>query len=171
MVEAGRRQCAENSTKELKDGRLKLPKTIKDMLYMPAKEKPGTTDDLITTGFTIMGNKISMSLMNGPAGYVARIIRTRPLFFPSDAREFGTSMVKLLKLAWTGKAIMEGTLNTYTTYAAPTDDIEFDIPSSSQQQQLQQQQEACHLHPSFYRSFSSTLNTSTPSSSKRLRTL
>ncbi|CAO3601326.1 unnamed protein product [Absidia cylindrospora] len=160
-TEAGKRQCMENSTKELKDGWLKQPKTLKDMLYMLSSQRPETTSKLIMVGFTVMGSKIAMSTMNRPAGHVARIVRTRPLFFPNNARQFGNSMAKLLTLAWTGKTLMENTLDAYSTYTESSTDIDFNIVSSSEQRP-----ESSNLHPSFHRSFTSPSKASSTSSKK-----
>ncbi|CAO3598081.1 unnamed protein product [Absidia cylindrospora] len=48
----------------------------------------------------------------------ARVQRSQPLSYPNNTLELGDGLAQLLRLAWTGKLIMEATLNTYS-YRSP----------------------------------------------------
>ncbi|CAO3591578.1 unnamed protein product [Absidia cylindrospora] len=95
---------------ELKDGYLKQPKALKDMLYALASEDPSLTSKFSTTGFTIMGSKLTMMTMTCPKGYVAKLSRSKPIAFPAASAMFGNSMKSILTLVWSGKQLMESNL-------------------------------------------------------------
>ncbi|CAO3599361.1 unnamed protein product [Absidia cylindrospora] len=86
----------EGSTKEMKDGRLKQPKVLEDMLYALATEEPWLTSKLTTIGITIMGSKMSLMQMTAPEGYVARVSRTKSFAFPAHINKFTPAMEKSL---------------------------------------------------------------------------
>ncbi|CAO3593739.1 unnamed protein product [Absidia cylindrospora] len=116
-VEAGREQGMDKSTKEIDDGHLKQPKVMKNMLCELVKKKPGLAGKLCIVGFTVMGTKINMLLLDAPSsGYVVRTTRTEPI----NTLEFADNMRKLLTFAFTGRLLLEHNYRTYSSYKSPT---------------------------------------------------
>ncbi|ORZ18879.1 hypothetical protein BCR42DRAFT_411781 [Absidia repens] len=112
-MEAGREQgilTGSSSTKELNCGWLKLPKTLKDMLYTMTVRLPALTNKLYATGFIVMGSKLMMMVVTCPCGYVAKVSRTKDIFFPTNTTMFPEAMKKILSLVWTGRMLMESTI-------------------------------------------------------------
>ncbi|KAF7729406.1 hypothetical protein EC973_004385 [Apophysomyces ossiformis] len=95
----------------MQDGKFKQPKVLKDMFLELARDKPALLHELSTTGFTIMGEKIVMVIMDIPAGHVCRVTRTKPLFFPVNAEQFITRLMPLIRVVWSGRQLMEKTLD------------------------------------------------------------
>ncbi|ORZ06431.1 hypothetical protein BCR42DRAFT_496295 [Absidia repens] len=115
-MEIGREQHVDVSIKELKDGYLKQPKVLKDMLFALSRKKPEVARSLCMVGLTLMGSKLTMMMMDSPCGYVARVKRTTPLYFPNNTMEFALGISKLLTLTYTARLLMEATLKTYSIY-------------------------------------------------------
>ncbi|KAI9278510.1 hypothetical protein BDA99DRAFT_531259 [Phascolomyces articulosus] len=96
-AEAGRQDEGVGGTKELVEGQLKCPKTLRDMLirlctkYMDKKEK------LMTFGFIMMGFSISLMVMDCPGGNVCRVVRAPRYSVTSDIISFTTRVLPLLK--------------------------------------------------------------------------
>ncbi|ORZ06429.1 hypothetical protein BCR42DRAFT_427127, partial [Absidia repens] len=100
-MEIGREQHVDVSIKELKDGYLKQPKVLKDMLFALSRKKPEVARSLCMVGLTLMGSKLTMMMMDSPCGYVARIS-------------------KLLTLTYTTRLLMDATLKTYSSASTTT---------------------------------------------------
>ncbi|CAO3593789.1 unnamed protein product [Absidia cylindrospora] len=71
-VEAGHEQGIGMPTKEINDGHLKQPKVMKNMLCELAKKKPDVLSKLCIFGFTIIGSKINMLLVDAPTTFTNR---------------------------------------------------------------------------------------------------
>ncbi|ORZ06691.1 hypothetical protein BCR42DRAFT_443115 [Absidia repens] len=113
-MEAGREQgilTGSSSTKELNCGWLKLPKSLKDMLYTMTVRHPTLTNKLYATGFIVMGSKLMMMVVTCPCGYVAKVSRTKDIFFPTNTTMFPEAMKEILSLVWTGRMLMESTIS------------------------------------------------------------
>ncbi|CAO3643431.1 unnamed protein product [Cunninghamella blakesleeana] len=96
----------DNCTKELNDGKFKLPKILKEMLLQLITFSPSNVNKLKTVGYSIMGTKINMIYMDIPKGYICRISRSKPLYFPTISSQLIRMMIPLLSLSWNGKKIM-----------------------------------------------------------------
>ncbi|KAF7723515.1 hypothetical protein EC973_001890 [Apophysomyces ossiformis] len=134
----------DNSTKELNDGRVKQLKTLKAMLCQLASQSPSFARQLRTVGYTIMGPKVNMILMDFPAGYVCRVTRTGNLYFPGDSRQFVRGMKPLMALAWHGKSAMEESLSLMLN---DREDIRIEFTGSSANDAM--------IPPCFWRSYRS----------------
>ncbi|CAO3593563.1 unnamed protein product [Absidia cylindrospora] len=160
-LEAGKEQGnIEISTKEWKNGYLKQPKVLKDMLYVLSRNKSQQANVFRTVGLTLMGHKLTMMVMDSPNGYVGRLQRTDAWYFPNNVFEFVTSIPQLLRLTWTANLIMEATLASRST-ANPSSRAITPISGLSVYPSL--------LQPSFYATSypSSTHESSTASSSSQ----
>ncbi|KAI7847962.1 hypothetical protein BDC45DRAFT_524750 [Circinella umbellata] len=96
-----------NNTKTLCELGKKLPKTLKDMMFVLAKECPSKLRELKTCGFIISGLNILPVLMDCPDGYVARINRPSRFFHhPTNASNFLKNMRSIVRVIYDAKVVM-----------------------------------------------------------------
>ncbi|CEJ02601.1 hypothetical protein RMCBS344292_16601 [Rhizopus microsporus] len=63
-----------NTTKEMSDGLIKLPKVLKDMFISLYNIAPSLVNDFAIPGVIIMNSKFTLVTMDSPCGYVCRLI-------------------------------------------------------------------------------------------------
>ncbi|KAI9245872.1 hypothetical protein BDA99DRAFT_576780 [Phascolomyces articulosus] len=92
------------STKTLQEAGIKIPRTLKDMLYVLSNECP---TQLKTCGLAISGLNILPIVMDSPKGYVARVNRPQRFFHhPSNESNFYKNMTTILKIILNMKMMM-----------------------------------------------------------------
>ncbi|OAD77523.1 hypothetical protein PHYBLDRAFT_141406 [Phycomyces blakesleeanus NRRL 1555(-)] len=109
LIELGK---SNDQTKSLSDG-MKLMKLMKDTLVATTDQLPVITHKLRTVGFLLVGTKATMLSMDIPAGYVSRVRKMKPLYYPTNARQFTNRLIPILKLALKAKSTMIHTRNLY----------------------------------------------------------
>ncbi|KAI8147850.1 hypothetical protein BJV82DRAFT_575023 [Fennellomyces sp. T-0311] len=97
-------------TREMKDGMLKLPIVLKDMLSSVINTMPSLAHRVHALGYNINGNSITMLDVDIPDGFMTRVWRIRELTLPTYNRDYVPRMVPLLELALRGKLLLEETL-------------------------------------------------------------
>ncbi|KAI8887828.1 hypothetical protein K501DRAFT_150933, partial [Backusella circina FSU 941] len=84
-MELGCAECGRmdvlNSTKELMDGSFKLPKVLKDMFMNYLAALPSLVRKLYVIGFILMETKLTLTMLDSPAGYVSRVTKYSSLYF------------------------------------------------------------------------------------------
>ncbi|KAI9273087.1 hypothetical protein BDA99DRAFT_602267 [Phascolomyces articulosus] len=96
-----------NNTKTLLEAGMKIPKTLKDMLFVLANECPSQLRRLRTCGIVISGLNMLPLLMDSPNGYVARISRPNQfLHYPTNASDFYKNMKNILRVIYDVKTVM-----------------------------------------------------------------
>ncbi|KAG2220851.1 hypothetical protein INT45_010913 [Circinella minor] len=96
-----------NNTKTLYESGMKIPKTLKDMLYVLANQYPSHVHQLKTCGFVISGLNMLPLLMDCPKGYVARVNRPPSFFhYPTCASDFYKSITNILSVIYDAKMVM-----------------------------------------------------------------
>ncbi|KAI7899317.1 uncharacterized protein BX663DRAFT_219078 [Cokeromyces recurvatus] len=75
----------DDQTKEIKDGRLKLPLVMKDILLNIVCKVPGVLNKVHIIGYCINGNKLEFLDMDCPQGYVTRVRRLNQMEYPIDS--------------------------------------------------------------------------------------
>ncbi|KAG2217599.1 hypothetical protein INT45_001761, partial [Circinella minor] len=111
------------NTKAINEGRLKLPRTLKDILTYLTEEAPSKINDIKVPGLIISGNNLTLYIEDCPAGSVTRIKGIGPYKFLASIDDFSKKFIPLLALVWQTKAIMKSTLATIK------DDYEIVLPS------------------------------------------
>ncbi|KAI7860831.1 hypothetical protein BDC45DRAFT_492939 [Circinella umbellata] len=110
----------DDQTKSIKDGLIKMPMIMHDMLTQLAE-----TEEVLrkakVLGYVISGTKAAMLVMDSPAGFISRIRRSKYLGLPTCSENFTKKIVPLFKLALTGLIIME---NTRSIINNSTNDLE-----------------------------------------------
>ncbi|KAG2225687.1 hypothetical protein INT45_012159 [Circinella minor] len=114
----------DDQTKSIKDGLIKMPIIMHDMLTQLAE-----TEEVLrkakVLGYVIsscsQGTKAAMLVMDSPAGFISRIRRSKYLGLPTCSENFTKKIVPLFKLALTGLIIME---NTRSIINNSTNDLE-----------------------------------------------
>ncbi|KAI9498821.1 hypothetical protein BDB00DRAFT_745864, partial [Zychaea mexicana] len=97
-AEAGRVDEGELGTKEMLEGSLKCPKTLRDMFVHLSKKYPDKKSGLRTFGFMMMGYSISASIMDSPGGNVCRLTRITPRYTVStNIKAFRHRVLPILK--------------------------------------------------------------------------
>ncbi|KAG1044920.1 hypothetical protein G6F43_011378 [Rhizopus delemar] len=111
--EVGKDSVVIIDSKYFDDGLIKLPKTLRDMLSVLAKENPAQVNNLSTVGFLLMGLTMELVIMDCPVGHhITRVSRTPKLEFPSTLKTFAIDFLPLLEAAWKGKEAMKNTVET-----------------------------------------------------------
>ncbi|KAF1799270.1 hypothetical protein FB192DRAFT_1385901 [Mucor lusitanicus] len=98
-----------NSTKELYDAYFKLPKVMKDMMINLLSLSPSLKRDLVISGFYIGQSKLTLQVLDCPAGYVARYDAFNPVMYPDTESQLHRKMSAVLKVIFAGRVIMEET--------------------------------------------------------------
>ncbi|KAI9490558.1 hypothetical protein BDB00DRAFT_875156 [Zychaea mexicana] len=109
-MEAG---CSDDplNTKGVDEGRLKLPRTLKDILCRLTKEAPGKMNDIKVAGLVISGINITLYIEDCPAGSVTRLKSIGPYEFRGSVEKFAKKFIPLLALVvWQTKVIMKNML-------------------------------------------------------------
>ncbi|KAI9495808.1 hypothetical protein BDB00DRAFT_759640, partial [Zychaea mexicana] len=115
----------QHNTKATIEGRLKLPRTLKDMLASLSKMAPTRTHDLKVIGFIVTGRNLTLYILDCPNSSVVRIKKFGLYEFPSSVEQFSKMFIPLLSLVWQAKTIMKNTLaiiNDDDDIVLPTDD-------------------------------------------------
>ncbi|KAF7723901.1 hypothetical protein EC973_001524 [Apophysomyces ossiformis] len=107
-AEAGR--DSNGTTKELVEGMLKCPKSLRDMIFKLATLNPSEVHDIVTFGFVFMGLKMTCLTMDCPAGYVCRLQRLGPILYPESEQTFVARITSLILTVWRIKAMMKRSL-------------------------------------------------------------
>ncbi|KAI7851460.1 hypothetical protein BDC45DRAFT_515840 [Circinella umbellata] len=114
LIEVGKKI---DQTKEMKDGLVKMPIVMHDMLINLA-----TTKELLrkvkVVGYVINGYKISIAVMDSPGGFVSRIRRSNALEYPSCSEDFIGRIVPLLRMALAGFIMMLQTRDALVSTAS-----------------------------------------------------
>ncbi|KAG0166879.1 hypothetical protein DFQ28_001080, partial [Apophysomyces sp. BC1034] len=135
--------CAEASrdpndtTKELVEGKLKCPKSLRDMFYKLASANPSEVHNILTFGFVFMGLKMTCSTMDCYAGYVCRLQRLGPMLYPETEQTFVARITSLILTVWRIKVMMKRSLE------AAQNEKAF-VPT------FKQPKPSCPLPPSYY---------------------
>ncbi|KAI7880034.1 hypothetical protein K492DRAFT_147628 [Lichtheimia hyalospora FSU 10163] len=109
-TEAGLNDDGPTGTKEIKEGVLKIPKELKNMLLRLVTLGPRNRHDINTTGFIISGLQISMLVMDIPCGYVCRLSRTDRYAFPVSPDFMSKQLTPILQLIYSAKELMLTTI-------------------------------------------------------------
>ena len=125
-AEAGKYQSTD-STKELVEGTLICPKTMRDMLCKLAASNPSKLNEITTVGYIFMGKSIlhdvrtpllhqalglrmTCLFMTCPKGNVSRLQRIGPLEFPDDEGNFVSRMKALIRTVWKVRELLKSSL-------------------------------------------------------------
>ncbi|KAG2223091.1 hypothetical protein INT45_008939 [Circinella minor] len=98
-----------DSTKELKDSRLKLPIVMKDMFLKIYHYAPELQHKIHIVGYNINGPSIQLLDLDSPKGYVTRIRRTLANDYPTSKKDLTVRISSLARLAALGKTIVKET--------------------------------------------------------------
>ncbi|KAI8138624.1 hypothetical protein BJV82DRAFT_673563 [Fennellomyces sp. T-0311] len=104
--EVGKDDKGKYATKEMKESQLKCPKTLRDMLAMLSISFPGKVPKLKTFAYIMMGNTISLEVMDCPKKYVCRITRSPRFTFSDDIEAYVTRTLPILRLYLATKRMM-----------------------------------------------------------------
>ncbi|CAO3674989.1 unnamed protein product [Rhizopus stolonifer] len=110
VLEIGSRK--NDDTKDLKDGYLKLPIVMKDMLKIIVDKYPAIKEKVNIVGYSIQDNRISYMNMDSPKGYITRIRRLKQLPYPTSSQDYTARMPALLTVAYNGFKTMNDTLSS-----------------------------------------------------------
>lgn len=129
-TEAGLSDDGPTGTKEIKEGVLKIPKELKNMLLRLVAVAPQNRHDISTIGFIISGScffpsskdsclidsfslglQISMLVMDIPCGYVCRLSRTDRYAFPISPDFMSKQLTPILQLIYSAKELMLKTID------------------------------------------------------------
>lgn len=116
----------QTGTKTINEGRLKLPRALKDILVQLSKSAPSSVKGLKACGFlisgkcipqhvpqnitcTLLGFQLTAYIMDCPAGGACRVTKVGPHEFPRALEQFSAKMIPLLFLTWQIRQIMEST--------------------------------------------------------------
>ncbi|CDH52824.1 predicted protein [Lichtheimia corymbifera JMRC:FSU:9682] len=108
--------CAEASrnnnhdTKELVEGSFKCPKSMRDMFFHLASSNPDQLRNIRTFGFIFSGLKMTILVMDCPAGYTCRLQRLGPLHYPETEQVLVTRLTSLILTIGSIKQLMKHTL-------------------------------------------------------------
>ncbi|KAG2191987.1 hypothetical protein INT47_000779 [Mucor saturninus] len=117
-----------NTTKEMSDGLIKLPKVLKDMLISLCNIAPSLVNDFAVPGVIIMNSKFTLVTMDSPCGYVCRLSRAKPIFFPSQPSEIVNYLVPIMKQVYSTRLLMEQNLALISAVPVEIDeDISFEV--------------------------------------------
>ncbi|CAG8501792.1 11713_t:CDS:10 [Paraglomus brasilianum] len=111
--EAGKNFDGKNGTKIIKEGGLKMPKMLRDMLNdlcEAVEMQECKIRKLETIGFIIAGLRISLIRVDLPAGHVYRLSRTRLFEIPTQVSEFGAKVLLIISLVWKAKEIVKNVI-------------------------------------------------------------
>lgn len=117
-----------NTTKEMEDGSIKLPKILKDMFIGLCNFAPSFVNDLAVPGVITMNSKFTLVTMDSPCGYVCRLSRVKSIYFPSQPFEIITYLVPILKQVYSIRLLMEQNLKLMSAVPVDIDeDISFEV--------------------------------------------
>ncbi|KAI7852639.1 hypothetical protein BDC45DRAFT_184200 [Circinella umbellata] len=114
------------STKNVTEAGLKLPKSLKDVIWNLLK-KP--TEDI--QSFIIHGAELTVKLMDVPSGNICRLYTLGSMPFPRTPETFYKDFIPLVTLVWQCKTLLKetlGALNTDNSVFIPT--IDDPVPTS-----------------------------------------
>ncbi|KAG2218387.1 hypothetical protein INT45_013338, partial [Circinella minor] len=104
-------KSATESNKSVNELKLKVPKTMKDMLLRLIKLSPVEPDKIITCGFNISGVYLNQLVMDNPKGYVCRVSRFPvELQYPVSPDNFIQLFKPILATIYGTRIQMESTL-------------------------------------------------------------
>ncbi|KAI9278969.1 hypothetical protein BDA99DRAFT_554561 [Phascolomyces articulosus] len=101
--------AAKDQTKEIRDGLLKMPIVLRDMLLL-ATFSPNLLHQAHVIGYSISGGCVSLLDVSIPKSFITIIRRTDPLEYPNKNNNLMPRLCPLLNLACIGKETMEQTL-------------------------------------------------------------
>ncbi|KAI9480652.1 MAG: hypothetical protein EXX96DRAFT_594822 [Benjaminiella poitrasii] len=94
--------------KYFNDSFIKLPKTLRDMLFLLVQDNPSKVNQLSTIEFLVMGLAIELVVMDIPVGnYITQITKTERFMFSTTIDTIAIDSVPLLELTWKSKEIMK----------------------------------------------------------------
>ncbi|KAI9488776.1 hypothetical protein BDB00DRAFT_771930, partial [Zychaea mexicana] len=99
-------------TKFVVESNLKLPKTLKDIIWSLSKRSPGKIRSIRVPGFVINGTELAIKIMDLPRGNVCRLYSFAAMEFPLTAETFYKGFVPLLTLVWQCKSLLKATLKS-----------------------------------------------------------
>ncbi|CAO3641117.1 unnamed protein product [Cunninghamella echinulata] len=73
---------------------------MKDIIINIDRKYVHTTKNIQVVEYYISGDKISMSVMNNPKGYVCRVRTTNEISYSANNNAFGARMAALLELVY-----------------------------------------------------------------------
>ncbi|KAI9274533.1 hypothetical protein BDA99DRAFT_241974 [Phascolomyces articulosus] len=114
------------SLKWINEASIKVPRLMKDMLWLMLKPNPTAINDVIMPGFVINGLDMMVETMTIPKHYVCILNKFGPMPFPDKIESFYKQLIPLLTLTWQTKAAVKNTLkaiNDNQTMFIPTSDI------------------------------------------------
>ncbi|KAG2221417.1 hypothetical protein INT45_012668 [Circinella minor] len=116
LIEVGKKV---DQTKEMKDGLVKMPIVMHDMLINLATSKE-LLRKVKVVGYVINGKgyKISIAVMDSPGGFVSRIRRSNGLEYPSCSEDFIRRIVPLLRMTLAGFTMMLQTRDALVSTAS-----------------------------------------------------
>ncbi|KAI9488816.1 hypothetical protein BDB00DRAFT_846706 [Zychaea mexicana] len=120
------------STKYITEASIKLPKSLKDVLWNLLKMATKDTQQLCVPGFIINGTELTVKLMDIPSGNACRVYTLGPMPFPLIPETFFKNFIPLVTLVWQCKTLLKETLqclNTDNNIFIPT--IDDPIPTST----------------------------------------
>ncbi|KAG1580612.1 hypothetical protein G6F47_010490 [Rhizopus delemar] len=117
-----------NTTKEMLDRLIKLPKVLKDMFISLCNFAPSLVNDLAVSGVIIMNSKFTLVTMDSPCGYVCRLSRVKPIYFSTRPSEVITYLVPILKQIYSIRLLMEQNLTLISAVPVEIDEnISFEV--------------------------------------------
>ncbi|KAG0743871.1 hypothetical protein G6F33_010833 [Rhizopus arrhizus] len=117
-----------NTTKEMSDSLIKLSKVLKDMFISLCNFTPSLVNDLAIPGVIILNSKFTLVTMDSPCGYVYRLSRVKPIYFPTQPSEIITYLVPILKQVYSIRLLMEQNLTLISAVPVEIDeDISFEV--------------------------------------------
>ncbi|KAI9254745.1 hypothetical protein EDC94DRAFT_236636 [Helicostylum pulchrum] len=121
-----------DTTKELNEGSMKLPKIMKSMLLNLVKSNSQPQHVIKIVGMFFSGLKVNFFELYNPAGYVCTIRRTKELYFPVHPKEFMKKMKPLVEQVWINKMDMESRLEIIMISDSDSERESYVLPSCFQ---------------------------------------
>jgi hypothetical protein len=110
-VELGCGECALlggiNTTKELQDAGFKMPKVMRDMMYKIVADSPGLVHKLNIPGLYVADKKLTLWMLDAPAGYVSRYYAFPKVEYPIIESKIRNRMITLLRMIVAARIFME----------------------------------------------------------------
>ncbi|KAI9272829.1 hypothetical protein BDA99DRAFT_432745 [Phascolomyces articulosus] len=119
------------STKYVTEAGLKLPKSLKDVIWNLLKKPTKDIQSFCIPGFIIHGTELTVKLMDVPSGNICRLHTLGPMPFPRTPETFYKDFIPLVTLVWQCKTLLKetlGALNTDNSVFIPT--IDDPVPTS-----------------------------------------
>ncbi|KAL9542367.1 hypothetical protein MBANPS3_008653 [Mucor bainieri] len=118
-AEVGNLSVTADDEKNYDAGKLKMPKTLRDMLVALATRNLNKAKELITVGYLLMGVDMQLVMVDFPYNlHIARVTRTSSHAFPLQISKVSTGIPPLLEMTWKGKALMKDAWEKYSRQRA-----------------------------------------------------